>query len=38
MPQKAIHNESIFIVNLRDVTAEELAKNGARNTKMRYLI
>jgi len=38
LPQKAIHKESIFIVNLRDVTVEELAKNGARNTKVRYLI
>ena len=38
MPQKAIHKESIVIVNSRDVTFEELAKNGARNTKVRYLI
>jgi quercetin dioxygenase-like cupin family protein len=38
MPQKAAHKEHMFVVNSSDVAFERLAKKGAKNSKVRYLI
>lgn len=38
MPQKAAHEEHVYIANSSDVVVEDLSKKGAKNTTVRYLI